>query len=92
MAERIPNERLYTQQQPQWRRGLRGLRKRRCNPALAVFVCLTEMLRVIACMQTWWCDAQSCDQCHPNDNGYAHLASALYKGLALPPSPPSPPA
>ena len=40
----------------------------------------------------WWCDAQSCDQCHPNDNGYAHLASALYKGLALPPSPPTPPA
>jgi lysophospholipase L1-like esterase len=31
----------------------------------------------------WWCDAQSCDQCHPNDNGYTHLANALKKGMLL---------
>jgi lysophospholipase L1-like esterase len=41
----------------------------------------------------WWCDAQSCDQCHPNDVGYAHLAQQLYAGIApmLPPPPPPPP-
>ena len=41
----------------------------------------------------WWCDAQSCDQCHPNDDGYAHLAQAMHAALAphLPPAPPSPP-
>lgn len=46
----------------------------------------------------YWCDAQSCDQCHPNDVGYAHLAGALHDALAaqLPPpfprpSPPTPP-
>ena len=31
----------------------------------------------------WWCDKQSCDQCHPNDNGYAHLADLLKTGLEL---------
>jgi len=31
----------------------------------------------------WWCDDQHCDQCHPNDNGYAHLATVVQKGLAL---------
>jgi lysophospholipase L1-like esterase len=31
----------------------------------------------------WWCDNQSCDQCHPNDNGYNHLAVILKKGLGL---------
>ena len=31
----------------------------------------------------WWCDAQSCDQCHPNNNGYTHFASAVYAGLGL---------
>lgn len=45
----------------------------------------------------WWCDAQSCDQCHPNNDGYAHMAQKLYEGLsphlpAAPPTPPTPPA
>jgi|TARA_B110000208_G_scaffold137747_1_gene166366 lysophospholipase L1-like esterase len=31
----------------------------------------------------WWCDKQSCDQCHPNDNGYTHLATVLQAGLGL---------
>jgi lysophospholipase L1-like esterase len=31
----------------------------------------------------WWCDDQHCDQCHPNDNGYAHLATVVQKGLGL---------
>ena len=31
----------------------------------------------------WWCAAQSCDQCHPNNNGYTHFASAVYAGLGL---------
>jgi lysophospholipase L1-like esterase len=31
----------------------------------------------------FWCDKQHCDQCHPNDDGYAHLAEALLKGLGL---------
>ena len=31
----------------------------------------------------WWCDAQSCDQCHPNDNGYTHFAEAVYAGLGF---------
>ena len=31
----------------------------------------------------WWCDKQSCDQCHPNDDGYAHLAQGMLKGLGL---------
>merc|ERR1712185_853088 len=31
----------------------------------------------------WWCDSQSCDQCHPNDDGYAHLAETIYAGLDL---------
>ena len=40
----------------------------------------------------WWCDAQSCDQCHPNDNGYAHLAEALFHGISAElPAPTSPP-
>ena len=40
----------------------------------------------------WWCDAQSCDQCHPNDVGYAQLARTVFTGLALPPPPaPTPP-
>jgi len=32
---------------------------------------------------TWWCDAQSCDQCHPNNDGYTQLAKVLLKGLGL---------
>jgi lysophospholipase L1-like esterase len=32
----------------------------------------------------YFCDAQSCDQCHPNDAGYAHMASVIYEKLALP--------
>lgn len=31
----------------------------------------------------WFCDAQSCNQCHPNDVGYAHLASVVQAGLGL---------
>ena len=31
----------------------------------------------------WWCDAQHCDQCHPNDNGYHHLAGLVKAGLGL---------
>jgi len=31
----------------------------------------------------WWCDKQSCDQCHPNDSGYAHMANVLKSGLGL---------
>ena len=38
----------------------------------------------------WWCDAQSCDQCHPNDNGYAHMAKKFLNGLNLPPPSPRP--
>ena len=30
-----------------------------------------------------WCDKQSCDQCHPNDNGYAFFAKLVYKGLGF---------
>lgn len=31
----------------------------------------------------WWCDTQHCDQCHPNDNGYKHLATVVQAGLGL---------
>jgi len=31
----------------------------------------------------YWCDEQHCDQCHPNDVGYAHLATVVQKGLGL---------
>jgi len=31
----------------------------------------------------WYCDAQSCDQCHPNDSGYAHIANVIKSGLGL---------
>jgi len=31
----------------------------------------------------WWCDKQSCDQCHPNDDGYSRIATLLQKGLGL---------
>ena len=31
----------------------------------------------------YWCDSQSCDECHPNDVGYAHLAHVLKAGLGL---------
>ena len=31
----------------------------------------------------YWCDAQSCDQCHPDDDGYNLLAQAVRKGLVL---------
>jgi hypothetical protein len=30
-----------------------------------------------------FCDAQSCDQCHPNNNGYGVLAAAMKKGMNL---------
>ena len=30
-----------------------------------------------------WCDKQSCDQCHPNNNGYTVLASAVKAGLGI---------
>lgn len=29
----------------------------------------------------YWCDEQSCDQCHPNDQGYTHMAHCFMKGL-----------
>merc|ERR1712203_968364 len=29
----------------------------------------------------WFCDKQSCNQCHPNDYGYSHLASIVKAGL-----------
>jgi len=31
----------------------------------------------------WYCDAQSCDQCHPNDSGYKHMGNVLKSGLGL---------
>ena len=31
----------------------------------------------------WWCDAQSCDQCHPNNNGYTKMAALMKTGLGL---------
>ena len=31
----------------------------------------------------YWCDKQSCDQCHPNDQGYTHMASDFQKGIGL---------
>ena len=31
----------------------------------------------------FWCDAQSCDQCHPNDNGYTLLAATIMAGIGL---------
>jgi lysophospholipase L1-like esterase len=29
----------------------------------------------------WWCDQQSCDQCHPNNDGYAHMATIFDAAL-----------
>lgn len=31
----------------------------------------------------WYCDAQSCDNCHPNDSGYNRLARAMQMGMNL---------
>jgi hypothetical protein len=31
----------------------------------------------------WWCDAQSCDQCHPNNNGYTNMAKVMQAGIGL---------
>lgn len=31
----------------------------------------------------WWCDKQSCDQCHPNNDGYTHMAAVMKKGIGL---------
>ena len=40
----------------------------------------------------WWCDAQACGNCHPNDNGYTNLAKTVLAGLEpLPPAPPPAP-
>jgi lysophospholipase L1-like esterase len=30
-----------------------------------------------------WCDKQSCDQCHPNNDGYTFFAKIVYKGLGF---------
>ena len=30
-----------------------------------------------------WCDDQSCDPCHPNNNGYVKMASIMKQGLGL---------
>ena len=40
-------------------------------------------------LSSWqfFCDGQSCDACHPNDAGYAHVASHIYKRLFLTPLP-----
>ena len=31
-----------------------------------------------------WCDKQSCDQCHPNNDGYTRLAEIVHQGLGFP--------
>ncbi len=31
----------------------------------------------------WFCDTQSCDQCHPNNNGYTQLAMTVKAGLGF---------
>lgn len=31
----------------------------------------------------WYCDTQSCNQCHPNNAGYHHMATVVLKGLGL---------
>ena len=31
----------------------------------------------------FYCDAQSCDQCHPNDKGYKNMGNVLIRGLGL---------
>jgi len=31
----------------------------------------------------WWCDKQSCDQCHPNNDGYTQMAKLMKAGLGL---------
>lgn len=31
----------------------------------------------------WWCDSQSCNQCHPNDKGYTHMSTVVLEGLGL---------
>ena len=31
----------------------------------------------------WYCDSQSCDQCHPNDSGYTRLAQGMLMGMNL---------
>lgn len=31
----------------------------------------------------WYCDDQSCDQCHPNNDGYTQLAKTVLAGLGL---------
>jgi lysophospholipase L1-like esterase len=31
----------------------------------------------------WWCDKQSCDQCHPNNDGYTQMATIMKKGLGI---------
>jgi hypothetical protein len=30
-----------------------------------------------------WCDGQSCDQCHPDNDGYVKMAATVMKGLGL---------
>ena len=32
---------------------------------------------------SWWCDRQSCDQCHPNNVGYHHMAKTVQLALGL---------
>jgi len=31
----------------------------------------------------WWCDKQSCDQCHPNNDGYTQMATIMKAGIGL---------
>ena len=33
----------------------------------------------------WYCDSQSCDECHPNDSGYKRLAQGMLMGMGLTP-------
>ena len=74
---------------PQWRPALQAER------LLVHFGgCFAGVSRVfdIAVRCAWWCDAQACGNCHPNDNGYTNLAKTVLAGLEpLPPAPPPPP-
>ena len=41
------------------------------------------MVDIVSDPCAWWCDEQSCDQCHPNNNGYIQMATLMKKGLGL---------
>mmetsp|Transcript_64106 Transcript_64106/g.151687 ORF Transcript_64106/g.151687 Transcript_64106/m.151687 type:complete len:307 (-) Transcript_64106:31-951(-) len=66
------------------------------NPAIDVFTamggasksqfpkggCTLQTESVAGCK--YFCDSQSCDQCHPNDDGYKLLAATMQRGMGLP--------